>query len=101
MRVTMRIHRALLHVSRWSWFALIGAAFGARDMCAGGSSPPPANYHFDPPPPSAAPSTAPSAAPSTGPFATPPPKQSSISRPARTDAPILAAIVAPVRAIRD
>lgn len=42
----------LLHLSRYGWFVLIAAAFGAKDMCAGGGHPP------DPPPADASPGDA-------------------------------------------
>lgn len=28
-------------LSRWGWFVIVGAFFGARDMCAGNGGPPP------------------------------------------------------------
>ena len=73
----MRNKLSLLHVSRWGWFALIGAVFAGKDVCFGGGRPDPE------PPPDAA-----SDAPSDGPM----------SQKARPDAPALAAIPARGRA---
>lgn len=30
-----------LRVSRWGWFAIVGALVAGRDMCGGGGHPPP------------------------------------------------------------
>jgi hypothetical protein len=67
----MRIKPSLLHLSRFSWFALLGAAFAAKDACLGGRRPDPE------PPPDAAPSDAAS--------------DGSMSQQARLDALIFAA----------
>ncbi|MEP7120027.1 MAG: hypothetical protein ABJE95_03915 [Byssovorax sp.] len=29
-----------LHLSRWGWFAIVGALLARRDMCGGGGHPP-------------------------------------------------------------
>jgi hypothetical protein len=81
MLAVMRINRSLLHLSRWSWFALIGATFAAKDVCFGGGRPDPE------PPPDAAPSDA------AG--------DGSMAQRARPDAPTLAAIPARARGLRD
>lgn len=51
-----------LQTSRWSFFVVVGVAFGARDMCLGSGGPPP----HDPP------EDAPSDAPPDGPMSAAP-----------------------------